>query len=56
MNFWTADRCKQLSTSILLDNAKDLVNSCQKTKSLATIDKYLAILHLIQAELLNRAA
>ena len=56
MQFWTSDRCKQLKTEILLDSAKDLVRSCQKTKSLATIDKNLAILKLIQDELLARAA
>ena len=56
MQFWTSDRCKQLKTEILLDNAKDLVRSCQKTKSLATIDRNLAILKLIQDELLARAA
>ena len=56
MQFWTSDRCKQLKTEILLDNAKDLVSSCQKTKSLTLIDRNLAILKLIQDELLACAA
>ena len=56
MQFWTSDRCKQLKTEILLDNAKDLVSSCQKTKSLTLIDRNLVILKLIQDELLARAA
>jgi len=56
MQFWTADRCKQLSTEILLDNANDFVRSSQHTQNLATINKNLTILHLINAELIRRAA
>tara|TARA_Y100000310_G_scaffold284239_1_gene306901 strand:- start:45 stop:212 length:168 start_codon:yes stop_codon:yes gene_type:complete len=55
MNFWTADRCKTLSTEILLDNLNDFLKQAQNTKNAATRGRNLEVASMINAEVASRA-
>ena len=54
MNFWTSDRCKTISTELLLSNLGDFLKAAQATKNTKTRARKLEIATLINAELSNR--
>ena len=54
MNFWTAARCKTLSTELLLDNLNDFLVQAQSTKNSKTRANKLHVATLINAELSSR--
>lgn len=51
MNFWTAARCKTLSTEILLSNLAEILAQARNTKNVELRDNKLRIAALITAEL-----
>ena len=55
MNFWTAKRCKTLSTSILLDNLGGFLKQAQNTKNPHTRARSLQLATMINAEISARS-
>jgi len=51
MNFWTAARCKTISTELLLDNLTEILAQARNTKNIKTRDSKLRIAALITSEL-----
>ena len=54
MNFWTSDRCKTISTELLLSNLGEFLKAAQVTKNSITRTRNLEIATLINAELSTR--
>ena len=54
MNFWTADRCKALSTEILLSNLNDFLVLATRTKNTKARARNLELATLINSELASR--
>ena len=54
MNFFTADRCKTLSTELLLSNLEDFLKAAQNTKNTKSRARNLELATLINAELSTR--
>ena len=54
MEFWTPERCKTIPTHQLLEHAHEIAGQAKRCKNLDTIDRKLAILKTIEAELLTR--
>lgn len=54
MNFFTADRCKTLSTELLLSNLEDFLKAAQATKNNKIRTRQLELATMINAELATR--
>ena len=54
MNFWTPERCRTLSTEILLDNLTDFLAQAQNTKNTKTRTRSLQLATMLNAELAAR--
>jgi len=54
MNFWTPERCKTISTLILMDNSLEMSAQAVISKSPARKERLTEIVEMIQAELRSR--
>ena len=54
MNFWTPERCKTLSTEVLVDNMGDFLKNAQATKNQQAQVRNIYFAQIIDAELRTR--
>ena len=54
MNFWTPERCKTISTLILMDNSAEISMQAALSKNPEIAARNTAIVEMIQAELRSR--
>ena len=54
MNFWTPERCKTISTLILMDNSAEISMQAALSKNPEIAARKTAIVEMIQAELRSR--
>lgn len=54
MNFWTPERCKTLSTEVLIDNMGDFLKQAQATKNQEFQARSIYLAQIIDAELRTR--
>ena len=54
MNFWTPERCKSISTLILMDNSCEMSMQAELTNNAARKARLLENVEMIQAELRSR--
>jgi len=54
MNLWTPERCKTISTLVLMDNSLEMSSQAVITNNSARKDRLVSIVEMIQAELRSR--